>query len=756
MNAFAKSSVNHFVSQAEKEKEAWYISTYNTLLAISNNEFASQFTKITNALYGTLNKKDYSQYLNPFDFKEERHQNIPGRVRNYDIMLSNIRRFISEYVCSYQEFHVISSLPDEDNEMLDAANKLAYELLSKKALNQIKAMEEGSEPKDDGIDVQSQVDDFKTRWKDNRVINDYNMLEYLRSNSNDAYLYANAYFHWLCYGCYFIDRRIENNDVVKFLIDPLKARVIGSQDFIEDYDGFYYEREMTMAEIFAHHKEDLDDTQKTYLRNVEKVIKGNANVDDSRIKWGLYKQLIVEGGDGNINNEAAPLANDFNSITVGTLYYKGFKEIQILKHKDILGNEFEEEVDADYELNPLIGDISLTKEWYPVTIVQHRIGSKYKGVYTKPKEIEVQRQMLNNNALVKLPVTGKIGLFPGFPNHSIPNILYPFQVTVNLLHLVRERAVVTSQGQIGIIPKELLGSNANDQESEMYNMMVMKKLFITTENIPNLATVINSIKSINLSDYEFIKMIDSLIASTIDLANTSIDMNRQRMGNSLASDGKGTTKEAINRAAMGSAIINIIFDHSRCKDYQADIDFSKVAWVDGKKGKFVTTDRQRAFIDINGLTHTETEYGVFVKNSVEYDEQKQQILDYAFNLGQGGNVDSDVILDIITNKNISKLKEILKLAESLRKKRDDNRFQKEQETSKYNSDLAAQTAQSAQEFEKWKIETECLNDLLIKQVELTLKEMDMQQEDKNNEVLSNLEERKQALQTQINVLHNRG
>ena len=51
MNVFGKSSVNHFVSKAEKDKPEWHISTYNTLMAISSNEFANKFLTITKALY---------------------------------------------------------------------------------------------------------------------------------------------------------------------------------------------------------------------------------------------------------------------------------------------------------------------------------------------------------------------------------------------------------------------------------------------------------------------------------------------------------------------------------------------------------------------------------------------------------------------------------------------------------------------------------------------------------------------------------
>lgn len=755
MNVFTKSSINHFQSDAVKSKPEWYIGAFNTLAAIAKSNDNSDLLKIRDMIYGIIDKKDYNQYMNPFGFKEDRNKNIPGTLRNYDIMLSNIRRFIGEYVTSYQEFHVISKLPDEDNEMLIAANDLAYKLLSKKAVQQMKAFDGKTDPNETPVDVQTEVDQFKSRWKDNRVINDHNMLEYLRSQSKDAYLYSMAYFHWICYGRYFIDRRIESDDVIKEIIDPINAYPIGSADFVEDCDGFYYVKQMSLSDVLAHFRDVLTADQKQYLINVRNSYVDSSYTDtESLLITGLYKTLINDTDRAVANVEK--LANDLNSIEVGTLYYKGFKEIKILKYQDILGNEFETEVANDYEINPLIGDISTTTEWFPLTYVQYRFGSKFKGVYTAPVEVPVQRQLINNTALVKIPVTGKVGIFPGFPNHSIPKLLYPFQVTVNLLHLVRERSIITAKGKIGIIPKELLGSDDIDQENELYNMLVTKTLFATTESIPNLATVIQSIKHIDLSDQAFIQMIDALITNTMEMANNAIDMNRQRAGGTYASDGKAVNQEAIARVSMGSAIINVVFDYSRCLDYQADIDFSKVAWINGKKGKFITTDRQQAFFEVNPVAHPETEYGVFVNNSFEYTEQRQRISDYAFSLGQNGAIDEDVVLDTITNKNISKLKEIIQVAKALRLKREDDKFVKEQENNQAIAQQQAQTAKEIIDNDRWKVETMCLNDLLIKEVELSLKQLDMVQDDKNNEVLAKITERKQALQTQLNVLHGRG
>lgn len=755
MNIFNRKTIDHFKSRASKDKPEWYISTYDVLSGIAKSNDVDSLKDIDNTLHGVLSKKEYNSFMNPFNFKEERHKNIPGKLRNYDIIVGNVRRFVGEYITSYQEFHVTSMLPDEDNEMLTAANELAYRLLSERAVNKIKAeMNDGEE--EASADIPSQVEQFKSRWKDNRVINDFNMLEYVRAFTEDAYIYGKAYFHWIVYGRYFIEHRIYRNDVVKEVINPLEAYpIFNDKDFVEDYEGFLIERKKSLGQIIADHGDELEPKDKVYLREIEKTgLSGlTGSSENAGIIIGLYKMMDgLEGVGGDIENTDLFSAN-LSAVSVGTLYYKGWEKILILTYIDPLGNELEMEVEEGYEVNPMIGDIGVTEEWYPVTYKQMRFGSRTHGVYTKPVKLDVQRQMINNNAKVKLPITGKVGIFPGFPNHSLVKILFPFQVSINLLEMAKERAIVTAQGKIAIIPKELLGSNEMDQEEEMYNMLVMKKLLPTTANIPNLGSILNSIRDINLSDNEYINLLSELIVITKESAKDAIDMNRQREGNTYASDGKGAAEDSATRMSMGSAVINHVFDHSRCKDYEADIDFSKVAWVDGKKAKFVTTNRQQAFFEVNPIQHMETEYGINVTTAFDYDQQKKAIKDYAFSLGQNGVVNEDIILDVITNKNISKLKEILQVAKTARESKEEQRFQEEQATRKHESDNALEAAQMVDEKERYKIDQDNLTKLLVKEIDLTLKELDMEQSDKDNQVLENIQGLKQKLETQVNILH---
>lgn len=60
-----------------------------------------------------------------------------------------------------------------------------------------------------------------------------------------------------------------------------------------------------------------------------------------------------------------------------------------------------------------------------------------------------------------------------------------------------------------------------------------------------------------------------------------VDMTPQRYGAIANSAGKGVTDQAIIRGSMGSVIVEYMFDYAREHDYMRDMDYTKLAWIDG-------------------------------------------------------------------------------------------------------------------------------------------------------------------------------
>ena len=67
--------------------------------------------------------------------------------------------------------------------------------------------------------------------------------------------------------------------------------------------------------------------------------------------------------------------------------------------------------------------------------------------------------------------------------------------------------------------------------------------------------------------------------------------------------GKGVTDEAVIRGSMGSVIIEFIFDKMRERDYQAEMDYTKLAWIDGLNTSYKTKDGDIRYLslDVNNI-----------------------------------------------------------------------------------------------------------------------------------------------------------
>jgi hypothetical protein len=61
------------------------------------------------------------------------------------------------------------------------------------------------------------------------------------------------------------------------------------------------------------------------------------------------------------------------------------------------------------------------------------------------------------------------------------------------------------------------------------------------------------------------------------------------------------------------------------------LDYSKEAWVNGKKGMYIMPDGSVDQIDIEPLTHMEAEYGIFVSDAGKDIEKKQKLFNQKVN-----------------------------------------------------------------------------------------------------------------------------
>lgn len=265
----------------------------------------------------------------------------------------------------------------------------------------------------------------------------------------------------------------------------------------------------------------------------------------------------------------------------------------------------------------------------------------------------------------------------------------PYQVFMNIVYYHREMAIAKNKLSILLVCKSLLGSSDADVEDTIYKMAADGVLYIDDSDDQNMLKA-QQIRMLNASIGEYITQLTNLITEIENTAKDRVDMTPQRYGQIANSAGKGVTEEAIMRGSMGSVIVEFMFDAMRERDCARDLDFTKLAWIDGLNTSYRDADKNIKYVSLDVNSHVYADYIIKAKNSIQEKEKLDQIKQFAFSAAQNGNM--DMAIAAISGDNVSAIKNLIM------------KFQAEQQ--QYEQDLKAmdqQLAQMQQEFELQKI-----------------------------------------------------
>lgn len=172
------------------------------------------------------------------------------------------------------------------------------------------------------------------------------------------------------------------------------------------------------------------------------------------------------------------------------------------------------------------------------------------------------------------------------------------------------------------------------------------------------------------------KYIDSLtmILKSIEeeILNES-DMSPVRYGNANPYMSRELANMQLNYSTIGNVIASVTYSKLRGNLYEALIDYSKIAWIEGKKGTILNPDGEPEIVEVDGIEHYNDNIGIFVKDLAKESQQIERIKQLAERAAQNNNY--DLMLEFITNDDIPSLK---KTAKAL--KEADQQFQKEMQS----------------------------------------------------------------------------
>lgn len=654
------------VSAATKQKAEWYANCIDYVIdaGLSFNDRNDTETKLA-ILRGDIPNSFYKKTLNPYNSNNERFQRFPATMRNLDIMSDIIRRYVSEYFKGIHEFVVGANNPDiiikknaklkeTIGQLAQQAFQQAFEANYQQMVQQ--AQQQGQDPKTVDPqqampDIEKFIEEFNEKYIDDESKQGQDLLDFVRAMTQDNIIYLSAFFDFVSLGECYSYSDVRGDKLFKEQVPVLEAYPIpNSNYFVEDHDMFARRMLLTYQQIMDMFDEFLDEKDKYFLENYYGRAWANGGV--ARLSWtqmfenysDVCEKFTKEEREVFKREPVSIHAENSNMFEVWHVVWRGEVKRGILTYINEIGMQTTRVVEEDYQMNPEMGDIDIEWVYEPQVYEGYRIGSRYTSIYP----IKARPIAFNRNG--KLPYNGIMEVLPMMGKFSIIKLVTPYQIMRNIFAYHREMVIAKNKMLILLLPESLI---AGDEEDKLYKMQADGVLFIDDSEDTNSLKA-QQIRLLNANMGDYITQLTNLMESVKLEAREMVDMNMQRYGEIAQSAGAATTQEAISRSSMGMVILVQMFDEFRKADYNRDIDYCKLAYIDGLDTAYWDELGRRRTISLDVDSFIGSDYSTTVRNDAKELDKVQQLRQWAFSAAQNG--DLDMAIAAISGDNVSQIK----------------------------------------------------------------------------------------------------
>lgn len=676
------------VSGAIKSKAEWYTNCIDYVIdtGLAMNDRTEDEVKLR-ILRGDIPNSFYKKTLNPYNATNEKYQRFPATMRNLDIMSDIIRRYVSEYFKGVHEFIVGANNPDivvnknaklkeKIGELAQQAFQQEFEKAYQQAIQQ--AQQQGQDPstinpQDSMPDPEQFIKDFNEKYIDDESKQGQDMLDYIRSITQDNIIYLSAFFNFVSLGECFSYCDIRGSNIVKENVPVLEAYPIPNGNyFVEDHDMFARKMMLSYQQIMDMFEDNLDDKDKGFLETYYSQQSAHGGI--TKLTYNQYFETYPDVCE-KFNKEERELfkRDPINVYDVNTNLYevwhvvwRGEAKRGILTYVNELGLTTTRVVDEGYTLNKEAGDIDIEWAYEPQVYEGYRIGTRYTAIYP------IKARPIAFNRGGKLPYNGIMEVLPMMGKFSIIKLITPYQIMRNIFAYHREMVIAKNKMLILLLPESLIASNTEDK---IYKMAADGVLLVDDTEDANSQKMAN-IRLLNANLGSYITELTNLMEATKLEAREMVDMNVQRYGDIAQSAGAATTQEAITRSSMGMVILVQMFDEFRKADYNRDLDYCKLAYIDGLDTSYWNELGQKKYISLDVDSFINSDYSTTVRNDSKELDKVQQLRQWAFSAAQNG--DLDMALAAITGDNVSQIKATVQKFTELKRQHEEQMQQTEQ------------------------------------------------------------------------------
>lgn len=632
---------NQNISYADKIKDdnKWGKLTINAVIGRSTfttNSWKLWLKKLYDYYNGNIDINDYKLITEPFG------KPIEGEwadVENYPIIKPKVDLLRSEYNKRPKKDMVYVVNDDVVTNMTESLNDELNKSLETLFVNKLNELGVPTGVESEEVELPERVkENFESTYLDKRAINGQKAINYIKVQQHlDEKLDLN-FFHALVAGEIYSKKDVVHNEVTYETVNPLDIDFDKDPDlqFVEDGDWVVRRKYMHPSGIIDTFYDKLSEEDVKMIDTL--AIQGPAITSNSAIYFDRstgFKQWS-------------------RLIEVMHVCWKSRKKIGIVDFIDEFGQPQSLEVDELYKATP---DQKLTWYWVSEVWEGYRIGTT---LFVGIRPIPNQRANLDNLSKCKLPYNGRVMSNVNSTNISLVSLGLPYQKLYNATFHRMKLAMAKMKDDMALIDINWKPLNwSMDKWLEYADRVSMLFVDYSKDSVKMNATHQTRLQLAS----QTIKLYTDLLAFIKQEWDELCGITRQRQGQINSSETVGGVERAVLQSSLITETYFTLFEQFKQRDLEGLLDYSKLAWINGKKASYVMPESAGImYLDIDGSLHSETEYGIAISDSSKEQERVNAIKQLAQPMMQNG-IAASAIAEVLDSDTIAQAKTKLKVAE---------------------------------------------------------------------------------------------
>lgn len=660
-----------------KEKdEDWFKRNVEFCIMRTNFNFGAQTNgrKDLRVFYDVYNNQFPLDWFNhitdPLSAKVEAHKAFPAKIRPVTILRQNIDLLLGEWPRRPFVYNVRNLGEDGFNTYVDNMMKEVTGNITK---HFIQAVLQQKQQNGEELSPQQQQQlqqnpplpqevqaEFQSSYKDALCIKAQKWLDRQIEEKGVKQKLHLMFKDWLLAGQCYSYKGIRNDTLIYDWVSPLNIDFDKSMDKEMVEDGEW---------VVARYLWTLADTVDNFYQMLTEE-------DQKKIEFEYW----TNSPTGYYENLRGIFVDpqERNKLPVYHVQWKGRKKIGILSYLDLETFQYvEEEIDENYPIDRAKGE---HVEWFWVNEVYegYRIG---KDMFVGMQAAPVQRTEMNNHSACKLNYNGRKFSDRHSDNISVIEMGIPFQIMVIIVTYLIEKTIAKSKGKILMIDQNAIPNEGDWDEEKFFYYAEAFGYALVNRNQTGVDKSFNQYQVVDMSLFEQIKQLIELQNYYKQQWDDCIGINRQRKGETYASDGQGVNERATFQSTVMTDMIFLRFEEFVQTELQGFIDFIHILTSKGDRSMWMDDDLGTQLMEIFPEDFSMAQLGVYVSASADIMNKLKQAQAVAQSMAQREGKASTII-EIIDSNNIADLKRKLKQLEAIEQQIATQQQQSEQEHDK--------------------------------------------------------------------------